>query len=158
MFVQAINAAGFTNVCAVCAPGEADDWLHALCSKRTIDVVVSEDSDFIARGCPLLINFSVRTGRGQLYDRDAINKAAYFTNLSPYQRKVVTALSGTDYLDVFGCGPARALEYVKSAAETIGAGPSSNSPVLVSQVLQVSLDRVRILSARRYTRWQSWQN
>ncbi|KAL3345029.1 hypothetical protein AABB24_024136 [Solanum stoloniferum] len=88
------------NVCYVVAPYEADAQMTFLAISKQVDVVITEDSDLIAFGCPRIIYKMDKFGQGLefRYSKLEQNKELSLTGFTKQMLLEMCILSGCDYL------------------------------------------------------------
>lgn len=107
---------GHPRVSIVFAPGEADSQLGYMSLKGFIDVVVTEDSDLIVYGCPLILYKLKPRGQCVVYQRSALRIPWDFATFFR-----VCLLCGCDYMrpGLRGFGFQRALRSVTGKTDLL---------------------------------------
>lgn len=95
-FMQLIFSQGMT---AIVAPYEADAQLAYFAINNIVDVVISEDSDLLVYGCPLVLYKLDSLGFGDLIRHEDIPQSSQlsFKSWSTFQFTVFCCLLGCDY-------------------------------------------------------------
>ncbi|XAR66635.1 Exodeoxyribonuclease I [Bertholletia excelsa] len=104
------------NVCYVVAPYEADAQMTFLAVSKQVDVVITEDSDLIAFGCPRIIYKMDKFGHGVEFQHSRLqqNKELNLTGFTKQMLLEMCILSGCDYLQSLpGMGLKRAHALMK---------------------------------------------
>ena len=99
----------------IVAPYEADAQIAWLCLNNKVDLVISEDSDLLCFGCPLVFYKEDGKGNGRVIRLSRLNEVDCFRQMPFEAFRLFCVLSGCDYLDSLpGVGTKKALSYMHS--------------------------------------------
>jgi exonuclease-1 len=103
------------NVDVVVAPYEADSQLAYLTKIGYVDLVITEDSDLLAFGCPKVLFKMDENGNGKLIEFENIGKGnKLLIGFTPESFRHMCILSGCDYLpSISGVGPSTAVKLMR---------------------------------------------
>ncbi len=120
------------NIQYVVAPYEADAQMTYLCQQGLIDIVLSEDSDYIPYGCRQMLFKMDPTGKGDEICREALVRNTGVLILSSFTDDMILnmcILSGCDYLpSIPGLGLKKAHDFIKKFGSYHKVGRPSSCP------------------------------